>query len=316
MKENKNKSRYITACLATAPRIGNYLLKLPQNISDSVQEIRLRLNRPVTINCSDKAYFITENGCFTNSQNAQPLLTATQSDIHDTFQSVCNYSVYSRQNEINNGYITIQGGHRAGICGTAVVADGQIINIRDISTISIRIAREIIGCSAPLLQQTGTDFNGLLICGPPCSGKTTVLRDIARVLSLANNCKVAVIDSRGEIAGTSNAVFQNDIGMCDILDCYPRDKGITHAIRSLSPDYIICDEIGSEEDVKAIEQSVNSGVKIIATVHAASPQELIKKQYGKALLQTGAFEKIAFLYSREKAGAVKSILGCAEVLNA
>src|SRR5574344_830708 len=111
------------------------MLNLPEKIQVNTQEIRIRLNRPISVCCPDNTYFITENGCLTNKLIDQPMLTVNQRDIADTFHNICNYSVYARQNEIKNGFVTMQGGHRAGICGTAVYEGESVINIRDISSI-------------------------------------------------------------------------------------------------------------------------------------------------------------------------------------
>lgn len=306
--QSKTESRFLKSCMSLTPNLYRHVAKVPEEIQHKAQEIRLRLNRPVSVCCTDNTYYFTDNGCITNTVLDQPMLTVTQRDIYDTFQNICNYSVYSRQNEIKNGYITIKGGLRAGICGTAVMAENEITNVRDISSINLRIAREVKGCADKLMARFDHTTGGMLICGAPCSGKTTLLRDLARQLSAKPQIQVAVIDSRGEIAGVSNGVPQNDLGMCDVLDGYPRCEGISHAIRSLSPDIILCDEIGSNNDVTAIAQSVNSGVCLVATVHASSIEELMNKPQGKALIQTGAFSKICFLHNRDKAGQIKNIV--------
>lgn len=209
----------------------------------------------------------------------------------------------------------MQGGHRAGICGTAVFDNEKIVNIRDISSINIRIAREHINSSSELLSKVKSISKGLIICGSPCSGKTTVLRDLARKLSLEQDMKVSIVDERGEIAGTVKGVCQNDIGLCDVLDGYSKADGIIHSIRSMSPDVVICDEIGGFDDVKAILQSANSGVSFIATVHADNEDELIKKPFIKELIKSNVFEKAVFLHNRKNAGKIKSVSVCKELLN-
>ncbi len=298
-------------CTSLSVQIG----KLPDSIKEKAQEIRLRLNRPVAICCPENTYYITENGCITNKVIDQPMLTAHQRDIADVFNNICNYSVYSRQNEIKNGFVTMQGGHRAGICGTAVIENEKITNIRDISSINIRIAREHINSSKEFLNKIKAVDGGVLICGSPCSGKTTLLRDISRKLSLEYDKKVSLIDERGELAGTVKGVYQNNMGMCDILDGYSKAEGIIQAIRSMSPDVVVCDEIGGFDDVKAILQSSNSGVDFIATVHAKNRDELIKKPFVKELLKSNVFAKAVFLQSRKNAGKISDICNCQELLN-
>ena len=309
------KERFNQASMPLCTSLSTKILKLPDNIKEKAQEIRLRLNRPVSVCCPDNTYFITENGCITNKIIDQPMLCTYQRDMADIFHNICNYSVYSRQNEIKNGFVAMQGGHRAGICGTAVFDNEKIVNIRDISSINIRIAREHINSSSELLSKVKSISKGLIICGSPCSGKTTVLRDLARKLSLEQDMKVSIVDERGEIAGTVKGVCQNDIGLCDILDGYSKADGIIHSIRSMSPDVVICDEIGGFDDVKAILQSANSGVSFIATVHADNEDELIKKPFIKELIKSNVFEKAVFLHNRKNAGKIKSVSVCKELLN-
>ena len=199
------------------------------------------------------------------------------------------------------------GGHRAGICGTAVVNNGKIVNIRDITSINVRIAREHKGCADSLYNKIIAVSGGVLICGAPCSGKTTVLRDLARLLSTKGKKNVALIDERGELAGTASGKFQNDIGMCDVYDSYNKSEAMLHAIRSMAPEIVICDEIGSKEDIYAVEKSVNCGVRIISSTHCASEYELKQKANMVSLMKTGAFQTLVFLSNRTHAGEIVKI---------
>lgn len=298
-------------CLSPAllKRLNPYINQLKSNAT----EIRLRLNRPFAVVCTDSIYYLTADGNLTSTINDRHMLNVEKSDIDDTFQKICNYSVYTRQNEIINGFVTMQGGHRAGICGTAVLGNNHISNIRDISSINIRIAREHRGCAKALYQRLSNCKGGALICGAPCSGKTTVLRDLARLLSTNENKNVSLIDERGELAGTSGGVFQNDIGMCDVYDCYKKSDGIIQAVRSMSPDIILCDEIGASEDYTAIEQALNCGVTIIATVHAANETELRSKRHIMKMLDAGAFENIVFLADKTNVGKTVKIIKSGEL---
>lgn len=264
--------------------------------------------------CPNITYYVTQSGGLSSAPISDSMLFVTRSDIADTFHNICNYSVYAKQNEIVNGFVTMTGGHRAGICGTAINDSGQITNVRDISSINIRIAREHKGCAEKLIKKVGDVNGGLLICGAPCSGKTTVLRDLARILS-SDNKNVSLIDERGELAGTCSGVFQKDIGMCDVFDCYRKSTGIMQAIRSMAPDVVVCDEIGSQDDINAITHSVNCGVTMVATVHAAGKSELRQRESIKKIVQTGAFKKIVFLSSRSRPGEIKEILQVGDVFD-
>ncbi|MBE6737203.1 MAG: stage III sporulation protein AA [Ruminococcaceae bacterium] len=273
-----------------------------------IHEIVLRSSRPVCIYKNGVQYFLTENGCLTSLSDSQPLVIISANEMTECFNFACGHSVYSHINEIKEGFVTINGGHRVGISGTAVVSNEEVTNIRDFSTISIRISREIIGCGNELAKHLFESKEGLLICGAPCSGKSTVLRDIARILSSDYLCRVCVIDSKSELAAVYKGILQKDLGMCDVMDSYPRDVGIMQAIRLFSPEYIICDEIGSESDVNALLSGVNSGVYFVATMHAGSLSELKSRRYFTSIVSTGAFKKIAFLSGRESPGKVKSYI--------
>ena len=311
--ENNRRFRQAINCLS--PHISKKLISLEDKLSSSSQEIRLRVNRPLAIVSPQITYYVTSNGGLVNTPIENSMLIVSRTDLLDTFHNICNYSVYTRQNEIINGFITIHGGHRAGICGTAVLNDDKITNIRDITSINIRIAREYKGCAEKLYRQIDSFNQGILICGAPCSGKTTVLRDLARILSTEDNKIISLIDERGELAGTTSGNFQNDIGMCDVYDCYKKSEAILQSIRSMAPDIIVCDEIGSQDDIKAVEKSVNCGVSIIATVHAANEYELKQRDNIKTLLRTGAFSKIVFLANKKSPGEIVKIIDVGDILD-
>lgn len=310
----KNKEKFYNDVIRIMPlRIREVISQYLYRETDLIQEIVFRSLRPVCIYKKGRMYYLTENGCLTESADMQKLLVCTERDITDTFNSACCFSVYSHINEIKEGFLTINGGHRVGICGTAVVSDGQIINLRDVSTVSVRVAREVRGSGEDITQKLINSSRGLLICGSPCSGKTTVLRDIARLLSAKYAYRVTLVDSRGELAAVNKGINQMDIGLCDVLNGYPRAQGIEQAVRVMSPDYVICDEIGSEADVCAITAGVNSGAVFIATMHAGSKEELLQRINSKVLLNSGAFGKIMFLSGKDTPGQVKRIYDCEEL---
>lgn len=274
------------------------LKNIPEEIKNDIQEIRLRVNRQLCLSVGRSIYYVTQNGCVTNTILKDNMFIVSARDIMETFNNICNFSVYSKQNEIKNGYITLKGGHRAGICGTAVFDNNKISNIKDISSINIRVAKEFKNCSNILFEKIKSFTGGVLICGSPCSGKTTLIRDFARKLSYTQ--KVSVIDSRCEIAATYKGIPQKDIGICDVLNGYSKADGFNHAIRCMSPDYIICDEIGSAEDVLSIENAVNCGAYVIATAHCANKTELLNKNNLKKLLEINAFKYVVFLDNHSK----------------
>jgi len=288
------------AIIVLPPYIRAKISSALQSFSADVHDIVLRAERPVCVYIRNKQMYLTETGCLTDSLTSQKLIITSSQQILECFNNSCGYSVYSHINEIKEGFITIGGGHRVGIAGTAVISAGLIHNIRDISTISIRISRQIKGCADRITNEYMNYRGGLLICGSPSSGKTTLIRDVARLLSTDYAQRVSVVDTRGEIASVCNGVCQNDVGLCDVLDSYPRADGIIQAVRSLSPQHIICDEIGSPLDVEAILHGVNSGVRFVATVHAENKEELLSRKSVRGILSTGAFEKVVFLSGRDK----------------
>ena len=291
----------------------NIICDIPNTIKAQAQEIRLRVNKPVAIYCANKMYYITTDKRVVTTIYNGKMLFCTQQDIKNTFEKICEYSVYSFQNEITNGYITIKGGHRVGVCGTAIYNDDKLQNVKDISSINIRIARQIIGCAYEFLQRVPINSKGVLLCGSPSCGKTTILRDLARQLSNTYEKKVVVIDERCEIGSVYMGECQNDLGQSDILDGYKKGTGIIQAIRCMSPDVIICDEVGESDDIKAIVQGLNAGVCIIASIHAGSIQELMQKPQGEMLINTNAFEHIVIFKGREQVGEIKEILNIKEI---
>lgn len=275
------------------------LIKIPDKIKNSIQEICVRVNNSIIIFTQDKSFFLGKNGeiSLENPKN----FIVSQNDILETMKILCNFSIYSYQNQIKQGFITLKGGHRAGFSGTAVINDSEIINISDISSINFRISREIIGCSDRIFDKFGLDIGGTLIIGPPSSGKTTILRDMARRLSTSFEgdklIKVSIIDERREIAAAYQGIPQRDVGFSDVLNGFPKAEGIIRAIRTLSPKIIICDEIGGMEDAEAIKKSLNSGVGIIASIHAKSAEEMTNSLRIKNILNSGAIKHAILLDS-------------------
>lgn len=278
-------------------------------IPKGTQEIRLRINQPIAIQTPYKTYFVNNSFRLSEKPSDNPLIV-TQREISEAFSTICNYSVYSKQSEIINGFITLKGGNRAGICGTAVIQDDRIINIRDITSINLRVTRELIGCAEKFL-----DFynqGGMLLCGAPCSGKTTILRDLARTLSYEH--KTTLIDTRSELAAVYGGIAQNDVGLCDVLNSYPKSTGFEHAVRCLSPELIVCDEIGGEDDALSVLKASKSGVSVIASAHCSSKSELIENRYLKALLEPRVFNKLVFLDSGRSVGQIREVFDIDELL--
>ncbi len=302
MQRFKRAAGYLSRRIFTA------LTQLDEDFLKSVCEIRLRNSKPLSLVTFSGIYYLTETGRVTGIPKSS-LFTVNGQDIKESFQRICEYSVYSYAKDISAGFITVGGGHRAGIYGTAVYEKGSLVSFRDTGGINLRIAREFKGCAQNIAGEIFSDeLKSVLLCGAPSTGKTTMLRDIARIVSDSMGKKVAVVDERSEIAAVSRGVAQNDVGInTDVLDGYSKSKGIIQAVRTLSPSFIVCDEIGTSDDVQAVMHGINSGVCFAAAVHACNEWELKNKKEIVKLTEAGAFSKIVFLESGEPCSVNKII---------
>ena len=298
MKIKRNKENMnIDGILRYFPQKVQELIK--NNINDEelemLEEIRVRNNLPLILKIGQDEKVIDYK--------------ITTEDINYIFQKICENSIYSYQKQIANGFITVQGGNRVGIVGTAVLdGNDKVINFNYISGLNFRISRQIIGCSNQIVDEIFNGCGGIyntLIISKPGIGKTTLLRDIVRNVSngMPNKFKgmnVTVIDERGEISATYKGIMQNDLGMrTDVINDIPKYIGMKMAIRSMSPKVIVADEIGNKRDSEAIKYAMCCGVKGIFTAHGASLEELEKNPEISDLLENKIFEKIICIKDRE-----------------
>ena len=270
-----------------------------KNIKYDINEVRIRSDKPVVIYIKNKPYFITKNSDIIPLEKFGTIndyVIVTFAALKNAFSGLCEYSIYKYQNDINNGFITVRGGHRIGICGTAVNNTNNIKSVIDITSMNIRIARQYIGCSEIFLKSINIK-KGVLICGVPSTGKTTLLRDLSRTLSENYYEKVSVIDERSEISSTFNGKSIFDMGLCDVYCNYPKSKAIIQAIRTMSPNLIVCDEL-TGDDIESVIYTINYGVKLIATVHCDNLNNALKNPSILSLLKTRAFGEIVFLESK------------------
>lgn len=281
-------------------RSGEAVRKISDVLMADIQEIRLRVNRPAAATVMGAVRYITESGQLT--YNPDSSVTVSEQDLRRSFEAVCQYSVHSFQNDILSGFITLRGGHRVGICGTSVMRGDAVENVKNISSMNFRIAREISGCAEELCRRVFSDgLCSVLIAGAPASGKTTMLRDTARILG--GRYRTAVIDERGELAAVMNGVPQNNVGInTDVFDGYDKHGGINTAIRVMSPQIVICDEIGSAADLAAIRAAASSGVCAVASVHGSNMDELACKG-----VDLDIFDRTVFLADSGNIGKIASI---------
>ena len=230
--------------------------------------------------------------------------------INECINKFINYSYYAYEDEMKNGYITLSGGHRVGICGHIVTENGRVHLMRNISSINIRQAREVIGIAAGLAGKITTPegrIESTLIVSPPRCGKTTLVRDLVRTLS-ERGYIIGVCDERSEIAGMRDGVPSFDIGAnTDVMDACPKASGMLMLLRSMGPDVIVTDEIGKVEDIEAIESVLLAGVSIIATIHGAGRRDIAESRVAE-LVEKGIFRNIVFLSNRPRIGSIKQIV--------
>ena len=280
-----------------SPELKNKLLKIPESVKNQIFDIRLRVSKPVVLIKQDEKLFLSREGACSKNKNGTEFI-CTAEILNDTFNRICCYSVHSHLNQLVKGYVTISGGHRVAVAGTAVMnSSGEVVAVKNISSLSIRIAREKLGCSDELLRfaLSSGQAESLIIAGPPCSGKTTLLRDIARSFSerLYNVC---IVDERQEIACMNNGFCKMNIGdNSDVLDCFAKKDAIEIALRTLSAEVIVVDEVCTYQEIDAIRSGVNSGVKFIVTVHASDFNEIITRKQISSLISTYSFAKLILL---------------------
>ena len=255
-----------------------------------ITEIRLRIGKPIIVYVRGKEKILAHK--------------ATHQYIKKTIELISGYSMYAWEDELRNGFITLPGGCRVGLCGKAVVEDEKIKTLSNISGLNMRIKHEIKGCANPILSAI-KQIGHTMIISPPGCGKTTLLRDLARQLSDGGKT-VGIVDERSEIAGCYMGVPVNDVGLrTDVLDRCPKSAGMVMLLRSMSPDIIIADEIGGERDMRAIEQIVNAGVKIICTVHGNGIDDVHESKRFKTLLTV--FDNYIVLSSKNGPGTIEGI---------
>ncbi|KGG81434.1 stage III sporulation protein AA [Caloranaerobacter azorensis H53214] len=296
--------------------LSNILKKIPLLTRKRIEEIRLRIGRPLAINYDGKDLFLKPNGAIT--ENIYDAYIVNEKNIRNTFQLISNYSVYAFEEELRNGFITVNGGHRIGITGKVLYRNNNIYTIKEISSLNIRIAREKKGVSDKIIKyvikKPNTIYNTLIVSPPQC-GKTTLLRDLIRNLSNGiprlnfYGLKIGVVDERTEIAGIYKGYPQNDVGFrTDVLDSCRKFEGMMLLLRSMSPNIIATDELGEEKDIVAIHQALKAGVKIISTVHGESINDLLTRPYLKQILKENIFERIIILSNRKGVGTVEDIM--------
>ncbi len=292
MKDTYAIERYEQAAALLPVKYQRLAQKLPDKRKSLAEEFRLRAGQPMTVVSPEGETVLGEK---------EPV---SSQDLEQLCDRVTEYSRYAAAETIARGFITARGGFRIGLCGTVVVQESGQRNLRNLSSVNIRIGREVRGISEELLPQLldGGQFCSTVIIAPPGAGKTTLLRDMVRALS--DGCeerrplRVALVDERGEIAAMHRGAAQFSVGShTDVLDGCPKAVGMEMLLRGMNPQIIAVDEITAREDLQLLQQASHSGVALLATLHGTDVAEVEQKPLFRKLLRLGVFQRAVCIVS-------------------
>jgi len=254
---------------------------------DKIQEIRLRVRKPVIIYCGGREFFHSETGELISVAGNCSKHIVTERELERILQHICHYSPYAYEEELRRGFVTVAGGHRVGVVGQVVLEeDGSVRTIKNVSCLNIRVSHQIRGAADDVMCRLYRNqrLKSTLIVSPPGCGKTTMLRDMIRQVSDGNSygpgMTVGVVDERSELAGSYLGIPQNDLGMrTDVLDGCPKREGMLMLLRSMSPDVLAIDEVGDQGEWDVLRRASACGCKLLATVHGENLAD-VEQRFG------------------------------------
>ncbi len=303
------------------------LLKQAVPDGKTIREIRIRTEKPVMILLESGENLLFSDGTCGKTESYgkkkmgsleiredRSVVFADQELIRGIIETCSRHSLYAYEREISQGFLTIRGGHRVGIAGKAVVEDGHVRTVRDLSSLNIRVAHEVKGCAKNVLPylMDGETFLDTLLISPPGAGKTTLLRDLIRELSYGGTWgagkNVSVVDERSEIAACFGGIAQCDLGpRTDVMDGCPKSEGMLMMLRSMAPQVLAVDEAGGEGEILAMKYGMNCGCRILATVHGADVGDIMKRPAWRELAEEKVFSRYVVLSGVPGPGTIVGI---------
>ena len=293
------------------PEVRRAMSDLAAEALAGLEEVRLKTERPVLLRFDGGERFLGDGVLTDDPASARPF---SRQDMKKTMLLLSESSVYAFSEELRRGYITLPGGHRAGFAGRAVLEKGALRTLKEISSVNLRIAREVKGAGESLLARlplTGGVLPSTLLVAPPRAGKTTLLRDLTRLLSDGIGVgpfRVGLADERSELAATLSGVPQLDVGLrTDVVDGCPKAEALLLLWRSMGPEVLVTDELGLEEDGAAVAEAAKCGVSVLATAHARDGAEARQRPLLRRLLGEGYFRYLVVLSRRLGPGTVEEV---------